>query len=194
MLFTADCGGLLAWLPSTSTTTNQSFVAWTLMACARLPFWRDVRFGAPRLKCNHGCVVSYPVRRKRPWCTTPSTWLPPPLNAPPRSPSAPSSATDTNPGASDHASWTCSKTWVRCSGPLSVVIHPSSTICIAALPPHQFPWAAGAETEELGNQIRRVCDGGVSSNNGVDAVGWPESVSLKRQFTRDSKLVFLWPW
>lgn len=76
------------------------------------------------LKCNSGCVVSSAHRRKRPWCTTPSTWWRLPLNAPLRSPSALCSATDTNPGASDHASWTCSKTWVRNSGLLSVVIHP----------------------------------------------------------------------
>lgn len=119
-----------------------------------------------------------PVRRKRPWCTTPSTWWPPPLNAPPRSPSAPSSATDTNPGASDHASWTCSKTWVRCSGfySRSSIHHIHLYHC---LPPRQFLWAAGAETEELVNQITRV----------LVMVAVHLMVPLKRQFTRDTERV-----
>lgn len=46
MLFTADCGGLFAWLLSTS-ATNESFVVWTLMVGARLPFWRLASFCAP---------------------------------------------------------------------------------------------------------------------------------------------------
>lgn len=54
----------------------------------------------------------FSFRPKQLWCTMPSTWWPLPRNAPLRLPSAPFSATDTNPGALDHASWTCSKTWV----------------------------------------------------------------------------------
>lgn len=119
-------------------------------AHTRLPSWRDTRFCAP---CWSVPPPSF--RRKRPWCTTPSTWWPPPLNAPPRSPSAPCSATDTNPGASDHASWTCSKTWVRFSGPYpQSSIHPIHPY--HSSPPRRFPRAAGAETEELVDQIRRV--------------------------------------
>lgn len=101
-------------------------------------------------------------RRKRPWCTTPSTWWPPPLNAPPRSPSAPCSATDTNPGASDHASWTCSKTWVRFFRALSAVIHPShpSISQLAA-----SPVSSGRRSRDRrigGSDKTCVCDGGIA--------------------------------
>lgn len=65
-----------------------------------------------------------PCRLKQLWCTTPSTWWPPPRSAPLRSPSAPSSATGTNPGASDHASWACSKTWVCFLNASHPFIHP----------------------------------------------------------------------
>lgn len=132
--------------------------------------------------------VSHPsFRRKLPWCTTPSTWWPPPLNAPPKSPSAPSSATDTNPGGSDHASWTCSKTWVRFSGPYPwSSIHPihpyhSST-------PHQFPRGAGAQTEELVDQIRRVFVSValhlVSGDKGVKATCLLPDVRVLQEQTR----------
>lgn len=127
-------------------------------------------------------------RRKRPWCTTPSTWWPPPLNAPPRSPSAPSSATDTNPGASDHASWTCSKTWVRFSGPYPwSSIHPIHPY--HSSPPRQFPRAAGAETEELVDQIRRVFVTValrlVSGDKGVDGTRRLPDVRVLREKTRE---------
>lgn len=55
MLFTADCGGLFAWLPSTS-RTNESFVVWALMHDSLT--WCEVLRSL--LKCNAGCVVSHP--------------------------------------------------------------------------------------------------------------------------------------
>ena len=63
--------------------------------------------------CETGCDDGlFPCRPKRLWCMMLSTWWPRPRSAPPSSPSARSSATDTSPGALGHASWTCWKTWV----------------------------------------------------------------------------------
>lgn len=83
----------------------------------------------------------------------------------------------------------------ECSVPAFIRGHPSihRDHLYRRLPPRQFPWATGAGTEELVNQIKcafvTVALRLISSDKGVDAMRWPESASLKRQFTRDSKLV-----
>lgn len=86
----------------------------------------------------------FSFRRNRPWCTTLSTWWPRPRSAPPKSPSAPFSATGTNRGASDPASWTCSRMWVQSFAQTSLVFDTNRLILFLCWLSHQNKQQCGS--------------------------------------------------
>lgn len=113
----------------------------------------------------------FSFRLKQLWCTMPCTWWLPPLNAPPRLLSVLFSATDTNPGALDHASWTCSKTWVWSMNVRHLPLFTDPSVHLTACCLSSFLWCRSRNNRVKRSDVikeEHVCDNNICSHMSGD--------------------------
>lgn len=117
----------------------------------------------------------FSFRLKQLWCTMLCTWWLPPRNAPPRLLSVLFSATDTNPGALDHASWTCSKTWVWSMNVRRLPLFTDPSVHFTACCLSSFLWCRSRNNRVKRSDVMKeehVCDNNICSHMSGDG-DWP---------------------